>query len=108
MGVTLEYGNDATLTPPRAPRGHIFRVGEILSDIYQIRGCLGEGGMSQVFEAQDLMLNRRVAIKACWPHPHVPSLRKEAQALAVLRHPNMAVVHALGCHRGVDYLVMER
>ena len=109
MGVTLPNGPDATLpTPPRAPGGHIFRVGEILSESYQIRGCLGEGGMSQVFEAQDLALNRRVAIKASWPHPSGPTLRKEAQALAVLRHPNMAVVHALGRHRGIDYLVMER
>jgi serine/threonine-protein kinase len=107
VGTTFDHGSDATLGG-QPPAGQIFPIGEVLSDTYQIRGCLGEGGMSQVFEAQDLLLKRRVAIKASWPHADGPSLRKEAQALAVLRHPNLAVVHAFGTHRGIDYLVMER
>ena len=43
-----------TVTAAPLPGGHIFRVGEQLNDAYEIRGCLGQGGMSQVFEAQGL------------------------------------------------------
>jgi len=64
--------------------------------------------MGQVFEAHDHALDRRVAIKACWPDLEAPPLRAEARALAAFRHPSLVTVHTLGVHRGVDYLVMER
>jgi serine/threonine-protein kinase len=85
----------------------IFSLGEILSGTYEIRGVLGAGGMGQVFEAHDLPLNRRVAIKAPWPDLR-ESVRKEAQALAAIRHSSMVSVYAMGVHRGVEYVVMER
>ena len=69
---------------------------------------LGRGGMGQVFEAHDHLLNRRVAIKAAWPNPLSPPLRNEARALAAFQHPSLVAVHTLGEHRGIDYLVMER
>lgn len=85
----------------------IFQPGEILSGMYEIRCELGAGGMGQVFEAHDLSLNRRVAIKAPWPDLH-ESVKKEAQALAAIRHPSMVSVYAMGLHRGIEYVVMER
>lgn len=75
--------------------------------MYEIRCELGAGGMGQVFEAHDLSLNRRVAIKAPWPDLH-ESVKKEAQALAAIRHPSMVSVYAMGLHRGIEYVVMER
>ena len=91
--------------PPPPPQA-IFRVGEILAGVYEISALLGEGAMGQVFEARDHDLDRRVAIKAAWPG--LPSLRKEARALAAFRHPSLVTVHALGEHHDVEFLVMER
>lgn len=69
---------------------------------------LGSGAMAQVFEAQDLSLDRRVAIKAAWPDVPSWALQQEARALAAIRHEALPVIHALGIHRGIHYIVMER
>ena len=86
----------------------IFRVGDLISETYEIRGVLGRGGMGQVFDAQDVGLVRRVAIKANFADIELQfSIRNEARALAAIRHPGVVGVYALGCHDGVDYMVME-
>jgi serine/threonine protein kinase len=111
MGITLSDANDGTLPGPfpvLARGGHVFVKGAVLGGAYEIRGLLGEGGMGQVFEAQDLHLNRRVAIKVQWPNAKLPSIRKEAQALAVMQHPSLPSVYAYGVHDGIEYVVMER
>lgn len=110
MGVTIFTGDERTLprAPQPLPRGLIFEPGELLDGGYEIRGLLGEGGMGQVFEANDVGLNRIVAVKAAWPGTPMPSVRKEAQALAAIRHPNLVTCFALGRHRGIEFLVMER
>jgi serine/threonine-protein kinase len=91
--------------PPR----NIFQTGTVLSDVYEVRGLLGSGGNGQVFDAHDRLLNRRVAIKAAWSEMETrgPLLRKEAQALAAIRHPGLVSVYAMGIHEGVEYMVME-
>jgi serine/threonine-protein kinase len=86
----------------------IFRVGEVLSDAYEIRAVLGNGGMGQVFDAQDMGLVRRVAIKANFADIEAQfAIKNEARALAAIRHPGVVGVYALGCHDGIDYMVME-
>jgi len=94
--------------PPFGDENRIFATGELLDGVYEIMQLLGRGGMGQVFEAHDHLLNRRVAIKAAWPNPLSPPLRNEARALAAFQHPSLVGVHTLGEHRGIDYLVMER
>jgi len=94
--------------PPMGEENRIFATGELLDGVYEIMQLLGRGGMGQVFEAHDHLLNRRVAIKAAWPNPLSPPLRNEARALAAFQHPSLVTVHTLGEHRGIDYLVMER
>jgi len=89
----------------------IFHVGELLSDTYQVRSLLGEGGMGQVFDARDRSLNRDVAVKTYWPTTYSLThglLQREAQALAAIQHPGLAAVYTLGQHEGIEYLVMER
>lgn len=86
----------------------IFTPGELVSGTYEVRCMLGEGGMAQVWEARDHVLDRRVALKAAQPDPRFPPLRNEARALAAFRHPSLVTVHALGEHRGIEYIVMER
>ncbi|MGB8220987.1 MAG: protein kinase [Polyangiales bacterium] len=98
----------AASEPPIDSENRIFATGELLDGIYEIVLLLGRGGMGQVFEAHDHLLNRRVAIKAAWPNPLTPPLRNEARALAAFQHPSLVSVHTLGEHRGIDYLVMER
>ncbi|MEM9068265.1 MAG: protein kinase [Myxococcota bacterium] len=92
-------------TPPPAP---VFMEGELVDGVYEIRALLGEGGMAQVYEAFDHLLERLVAIKAAWPNEHAPPLRDEAKALAKFQHPSLVTVHTVGEHRGVDFIVMER
>ncbi|MEM6954829.1 MAG: protein kinase [Myxococcota bacterium] len=86
----------------------IFSPGEIVAENYEVRSMLGEGGMAQVWEARDHVLDRRVALKAARPEPGMPSLRNEARALAAFRHPSLVTVHALAEHRGIEFIVMER
>lgn len=98
----------AASEPVTDGENRIFATGELLDGVYEIMQLLGRGGMGQVFEAHDHLLNRRVAIKAAWPNPLTPPLRNEARALAAFQHPSLVSVHTLGEHRGIDYLVMER
>lgn len=72
----------------------LFAIGDVLADTYEIRGILGSGGMGQVFDAHDRCLNRRVALKAHWPHLQAFPIRKEAQALAAIRHPSVVTVQS--------------
>ena len=82
-----------------------FTVGSVVGEVYEIRRVLGAGGMGVVYEAHDRLLNRRVALKQS--HAVGASLKREAQALAAIRHPSMVGVYAMGMHQGVEFLVME-
>jgi serine/threonine protein kinase len=88
------------------PRRDLFEIGEIVGGAWEIRRRLGEGGMGQVFAAFDRQLLRAVAVKAGWPTTGV-SLKREAQAMAAIRHASLVTVHAYGRHRDVEYVVME-
>ncbi len=91
-----------------APPRDVFEVGDVLAETYEITRLLGAGGMGQVYEAVDRALNRKVAIKAHYGHMRAFSLRKEAQALAAIRHPAIATVYGIGKHGESEYVVMER
>lgn len=89
------------------PSGPLLRAGEVVAGCYVIRAVLGTGGMGQVYSADDLDLRRSVAIKTARSDDGA-QLRREAQALAQVHHPNVVGVHRVGIHREVPYLVMER
>jgi eukaryotic-like serine/threonine-protein kinase len=85
--------------------------GQMLSH-YRLMEKLGEGGMGVVFKALDTRLNRQVAIKvlpASLTSDPERRLRfqREAQTIAVLSHPNIAVLYEVGREADVDFLVME-
>lgn len=61
-----------------------------------------------MYDARDLVLNRAVALKVHWPHMRQFSLRKEAQALAAIRHPAIASVYGFAVHEGHEIVSMER
>ena len=50
----------------------LFEVDEMVAGHFRVLGQLGRGGMAQVWEAKDLELDRRVALKAARPRPPVP------------------------------------
>jgi serine/threonine-protein kinase len=89
-------------------RDRLFARGEVVSGQYEVRDLLGGGSMGQVYEAHDLALNRRVALKAAFPHLDRALIRREAQCLAAVRHHGVVSVHTIGEHQGVPYFVMER
>ena len=81
-------------------------------DGYRILGVLGKGGMGVVFKAEDVSLGRLVAIKLIDPKfadedEYLRRFRREAQALARLRSPNIVMVHALRRTRFGLFIVME-
>ena len=108
MGIiALPAAEGATMTVNRSAEPPSFAVGELVAGTYEIVGVLGVGGMGTVYEAHDRALNRRVALKVPQSTRPELSLRKEAQALAAIRHPSMVAVHAIVKHGDVELLVME-
>jgi serine/threonine protein kinase/Tol biopolymer transport system component len=84
-----------------------FRIGQ-----YEIAAEIGRGGMGEVYRARDTVLNRDVAIKVL-PSPlaldpeRLARLRREAQLLASLNHPNIAQIHGLEQTGATTAIVME-
>ncbi|HEY6177044.1 MAG TPA: protein kinase, partial [Kofleriaceae bacterium] len=79
---------------------------------YTVRSLIGAGGMGQVFAATDNELGRTVALKVIRPDRGASSyararLQREAQALALLRHPNVVTVHDVGTQGDNVFLAME-
>jgi tetratricopeptide (TPR) repeat protein len=73
---------------------------------------LGRGGMGVVYEAEQLSLGRRVALKvlplaATLDARQLLRFKHEAQAAACLHHPHIVPVYGVGCERGVHYYAMQ-
>jgi serine/threonine-protein kinase len=79
---------------------------------YVLRAPLGTGGMADVFAADDLRLNREVAVKLVPAAVVTPTVRarfvREARSAARIVHPNAVIVYDAGESEGYLYLVMER
>ena len=80
---------------------------ELIGGRYRVERPLGTGGMAEVFAAEDLELERRVAIKMLGREADRERFRREAKALASLAHPNIAQVYDYGETGGRPYLVLE-
>lgn len=85
---------------------------EVLENRYRIGGQLGRGGMGVVYEAEDLELGRRVAIKLLPaetnPEPNtLLRFLREARAASALNHRNICKVYDIGLQDGQPFLVME-
>jgi serine/threonine protein kinase/tetratricopeptide (TPR) repeat protein len=79
---------------------------------FQILRQIGRGGMGVVYEAQQLSLGRRVALKvlpfaSALDARQLQRFKNEAQAAAHLHHSNIVPVFAVGCERGVHYYAMQ-
>jgi serine/threonine protein kinase len=79
---------------------------------FQILRELGRGGMGIVYEAVQLSLGRRVALKvlpfaAGLDVTHLQRFKTESQAAALLHHANIVPVYAVGCERGTHFYAMQ-
>src|SRR5262249_58108202 len=79
---------------------------------FHLLGEVGRGGMGIVYEARQVSLHRRVALKvlpfaAVTDPKQLQRFQVEAQAAAQLHHTNIVPVFAVGCERGVHYYAMQ-
>ena len=88
-----------------------FAEDRLLGD-YEIRRQIGRGGMGIVYEARQVSLDRRVALKvlplaAVLDSRQIARFRREAQAAAQLHHPHVVPVYGVGCESGVHFYSMQ-
>jgi len=86
-------------------------IGKTLAH-FKITAKLGEGGMGEVYRAEDSKLGREVAIKVLPPEvANDPERRtrfeREAKAVAALNHPNIVTVFSIEEHEGTHFIAME-
>src|SRR2546429_1354214 len=79
---------------------------------YEIRSKIGEGGMGEVYLAEDTQLRRRVALKILTAdvasnQDRMRRFVQEAQAAAALNHPNIAHIYEIGQEAGTHFIAME-
>ena len=90
------------------------RIGRRTSTLgdFRILREVGRGGMGVVYEAEQVSLHRRVALKvlpfaAALDPQQLRRFQTEAQAAAQLHHTNIVPVFSVGCERGVHYYAMQ-
>lgn len=86
--------------------------GQKINDRYEIIRILGEGGMANVYLANDTILNRKVAVKVLRgdlanDEKFVRRFQREALSASSLNHPNIVEIYDVGEDDGNFYIVME-
>jgi len=88
-------------------------VGRTLDERYKIQGIVGRGGMGIVYQAEQFLIERTVALKVLHPavvrsETHLRRFLREAQAMASLKNPHTVTLHDFGASpEGLLYYTME-
>ena len=101
------FGNDNDSAEQTANESHPQQLGD-----YRILREIGRGGMGVVYEAEQISLPRRVALKilpfaAVLDPRQLERFKNEARAAATLHHPGIVSVYSVGTERGVHFFAME-
>jgi predicted Ser/Thr protein kinase len=112
-GSGLSGGGVKTVVRPRDVTAELQeRMTHVLAGRYRVQKLLGAGGMGAVFLADDLTLEREVAIKVLPPDMSrdervVARFQREAKTAAKLDHPNIIPIHRVESEGGLHYFVMK-
>ena len=90
----------------------MFDKGYLLGGRYKIISLLGEGGMANVYLAEDIILKRKVAVKVLrldlQKDPQtIQRFQREALSISELSHPHIVSIFDVGSDHNRHYLVME-
>ncbi|MEM8946433.1 MAG: serine/threonine-protein kinase [Planctomycetota bacterium] len=107
----LLHQTTAQMRPDSQPSPSQPSASKQLGD-FRVGREIGRGGMGVVYEAQQLSLQRKVALKvlpfaAMWDQKQIARFRNEALAAAQLHHPNIVPVFAVGEERGIHFYAMQ-
>src|SRR5262245_15790758 len=118
LAVALEALGELSASVDTGPSGvaprsreEDFNPGGLLGDFHLLRE-VGRGGMAVVYEAEQVSLNRRVALKvlplaATMDPRQLQRFRHEARAAGLLHHPHIVPVYGVGAERGIHYYAMQ-
>ncbi|HJQ81899.1 MAG TPA: protein kinase, partial [Lacipirellulaceae bacterium] len=91
------------------PHGEL--AGRTVGD-FRVKRLIGRGGMGVVYEAEQISLGRRIALKvlpfaATLDKQHLARFKNEARAAATLNHPNIVPIHSVGSEGDLHYYAMQ-
>ena len=99
-------GAGRTPSPPRCAEASspCFNAAELIGERYRIVRLIGEGGMGEVYEAEDLLLKERVALKTvrqdvARDEKVIERFKREIQLARRVTHPNVCRIFDVGLHR---------
>jgi serine/threonine protein kinase/Flp pilus assembly protein TadD len=103
--------NPSDLSEPPSAAADGLPERATLGDFRIIRE-IGRGGMGVVYEAEQLSIGRRVALKvlpfaAMLDRQQLNRFKNEARAAGTLDHPNIVPIYFVGCERGVHFYAMQ-
>ncbi|QRN86244.1 protein kinase [Clostridia bacterium] len=87
-------------------------IGKVFSKRYEVKKRIGAGGMSIVYLAEDILLNRSVAVKILRDQyadddRNIRFFQNEARSIAALSHPNIVKIYDIGKEDQYYFIVME-
>ena len=102
---------EGMIRPGNATESLTAKLKPALGNHYELGHLIGRGGFAEVFQVRDVWLKRDLALKALRPdlglsETILARFRREAEAVAALRHPNIVPIYDIGEADGILYILM--